>query len=296
MSLSQQILARKGRIASPAAALLLTWCIAARAAPSTPSATDACLDAYGRAQDAKAANRLSEARELFLACARARCPPVVQAECANQVEATARAEPTVIFVARDSSGADVADTAIDVDGKRLLDRSDGKAYPLDPGRHAVRFLHAGREVSVDVVLSEGQKGREVVATFAAPHEQPAVAPLTYRRPTGPLWLAAAGGAVFVTGVVLTVVGVASVPGSCHFWDSRACAVPPGDGALGTAHDAVTLANAGLVTIAAGAAAATAGVIWYFLSPKRAFPSAGANGVVAPWLTPSGGGVAWQATL
>ena len=42
---------------------------------------------------------------------------------------------------------------------------DGKPYDLDPGKHAVRFVHEGRETTVTVVLNQGEELR-YVASFA----------------------------------------------------------------------------------------------------------------------------------
>ena len=291
---SSRMAIRSAWTASRVVALFVGWSALGHAAPPTK---DACLDAYSRAQDAQAEGKLSAAHELFLDCAQAGCPSVVQSECAKQTEIVEQAQPTVNFVARDSRGTDLADTIVYVDGKLLAKRMEGQNYALDPGQHAARFVHQGREVSVEVVLTQGEKGRAVVVTFPAPEEKhrPAVTSAVAGRPTGPLWVAGAGALLVVAGTVITVVGVARVPASCHFWDSRGCAVPPGDEAIGTAQAAVKLANAGLGAGIAGAAVLSAGLVWYYSLPKRTVMSLGSNRI-APWFTQSGGGLMLQGAL
>jgi hypothetical protein len=70
--------------------------------------------------------------------------------------------PTIVFAAIDAQGGDKSDVRVIVDGRKLLDRLDGRPLPLDPGAHTVRFegvgvLTATREIAARV----GEKNRMV---------------------------------------------------------------------------------------------------------------------------------------
>lgn len=256
-----------------------------------------CLEAHGRGQDLREAGRLTSARQTFFACAQSACPALIQADCARFGEELDRLVPSVSFAARDPSGADLPDTAVYVDDQPVATRlDDGRSYDLDPGKHAVRFVHAGRETEVTVVLSQGEKGRGVVATFAADDALAATrgmpatppAPVVPKKPALPLVVAGAGALAAVTGAVLAGVGLGQVPSSCSI-GSRQCVAAPGDPAFQRAHDAVQLANVGVAVGAGGAAVLVGGVLWYALSPAR--PPREVAGL-APWLGDRAGGVQW----
>src|SRR5580698_9801949 len=89
-----------------------------------------CLDAHSRGQDAKDQNKLSLARKLFLTCAQAACPTLVQNDCARFADDLSRLQPTVTFVARDTTGADLPDTSVYVDGALIVTRIDGAPHDI----------------------------------------------------------------------------------------------------------------------------------------------------------------------
>jgi hypothetical protein len=252
-----------------------------------------CLDAHSRGQDLRDAGHLTSARQAFLSCAQTSCPALIQGDCARFSEELDRLVPSVSFAARDPSGADLPDTAVYVDDQPVATRlADGKSYELDPGKHLVRFIHDGRDTTVTVVLTEGDKGRSVLATFAdaasAAHAMPALpAPVVQRRrPSGPLFVAGLGAAALVTGGVLTFVGLHRVPSDCSV-SSRECVAPPGDPSFDQAHSGITLANYGLGAAIGGAAVLLGGTFWYFMQPLR--PSRELASVV-PWVGDRAGGV------
>ena len=142
-----------------------------------------------------------QADRYFLVCAQAACPELVQHDCARFADEVERLLPTVTFVARDAAQNDLPDTSVYVDGTLVASElGDGKARPIDPGRHQVRFVHAGREAVIEVVVVQGEKGRAIVGAFPsteatppapgaspgtgtpAPSPRPAPAPA---RPRGP---------------------------------------------------------------------------------------------------------------
>lgn len=257
---------------------------------------DECLEAHGRGQDLRDAGHLTSARQTFLTCAQSSCPAIIQADCARFSEDLDRLVPTVSFAARDPGGVDLPDTTVYVDGQLVTMRlDDGKSYDLDPGKHAVRFVHEGRETTVTVVLNQGEKGRGVVASFADPVDaaraMPALPPpaLQTRRSVGPLLIAGLGAVAAVAGAVLVTVGIKEVPSSCSI-GSRQCVAPPGDPSLEQAHRGVALANLGLGVGGGGAAVLVGGMVWYFLQPTGPKVEQERAARVSPWVGDRSGGV------
>lgn len=246
--------------------------------PAIGGPREECLDAHSRAQDLRDRGQLSRARQTFLTCAQSSCPSVVQADCAKSSEEIAQLVPTVTFSARDSSAADLPNTSVYVDDVLVTSRlDDGKTYEVDPGKHVVRYVHDGRETSLKVVLSQGEKGRLLVATFLGAtttarrdrdRGEPELTEPPRAEPTKsafPLVVAGLGGAAAITGAVLAAIGSSNVPDSCSM-STRECAAPPGDPSIDDAASGVRLANTGLAIGIAGAAVLVGGLVWYFVQP------------------------------
>ena len=256
---------------------------------------DECLEAHGRGQDLRDAGHLTSARQTFLTCAQSSCPAIIQADCARFSEDLDRLVPTVSFAARDPGGVDLPDTTVYVDDQLVTMRLDeGKSYDLDPGKHAVRFVHEGRETALTVVLNQGEKGRSVVANFAdlvTSRAMPALPPSAAqaRRPAGPLVLAGLGAVAAATGAVLVTIGIKEVPSSCSI-GSRQCVAPPGDPSLSQAHRGIALANLGFGIGGGGAAVLAGGVIWYFLQPASSKVEQERAARASPWVGDRSGGV------
>ncbi len=282
-------------VATLAGALFaLVSCLGSRECQA--GAKEECLDAHGHGQDLREAGRLTAARQTFLACAQSACPALIQSDCARFGEELERLVPTVSFAARDPNGADLPDTQVFVDDQPVATRlDDGKSYDLDPGKHAVRFVHERRETSVTVVLNQGEKGRSVLATFAdaavAARAMPSLPPPSApaKRPSGPLWVAGLGAAATAAGAVLVVLGVKEIPTQCSM-GSRTCVAPPGDPSFDQAHRGIGLVNLGLGVGVGGAAVLTGGLVWYLLEPSRPPVEAARGPRVAPWLGDRAGGV------
>jgi hypothetical protein len=238
-----------------------------------------CLEAHGRGQLERDKGQLSRARQTFLTCAQSSCPSIVQADCSRLSEDLAHMIPTVTFVARDASAADLPVTSVFVDEVLVTTRlDDGKSYDIDPGKHAVRYVHDGTETTIRVVLNQGEKGRVLVATFASPVSAPSRATPSpaeraaeQKRPMLPLAVAGIGAAAVVTGAVMTGVGLARVPSSCTI-STNECTAPANDPALEEAGSGVSLANAGLGIGIAGAVVLAGGIVWYLLQPVHPAPS------------------------
>jgi hypothetical protein len=281
------------RAGAVALALLLASPIARAAAPTK----EECVDAHGRGQDARESGQLVQAGKLFLFCADAGCPDLVRNDCARFADEIERLRPSVTFAARDAAQRDLPDTAVYLDGVLVAPRlGDGKLHEIDPGRHEVRFVHAGKETTLEVVINQGEKARALVGMFtaappspAAPDEGPKAAPARdapeMKRPGGPLILVGLGAAAAIAGGVLAGVGFARFPGTCSL-STHQCTAAPGDPVFGQAASSVTLVNVGAIAGGAGAALLTGSLVWYFAQAPR-LPKAA---WVAPWSTKGGGGL------
>lgn len=282
---------RPTRVRHPLALALFAALVALAAPPDASAAApskEECIDAHSRGQDGAEKGQLTQARQLFLTCAQTSCPALIQADCARFGDEVSRLVPSVSFAARDARQNDLPDASVYVDDVLVATRlDDGKSYDLDPGKRSVRFVHNGRTVSLSVVLSQGEKGRTIVGSFAdqAGGASP-VAADSPSRPVFPLVVAGAGAAALITGGVLVGVGFGRVPSNCSVGD-RECAAPVGDPAFGKAKDGVSLANTGFIVGGVGAAALVGGLIWYFASPREPAPTT----AFAPYATPHGGGLA-----
>lgn len=160
--------------------LLLLVCV-------TPHAVFAsvkeCVDAHGNGQIRRDDSDFVGAAELFQRCVDPSCPKPIRKECAEFLAELEHNTPTVVLGARDATGSDLPDVAVNLDGKPLLERLTGLATPVNPGQHVFTFRRAsGEETKVTILVLEGAKGREVVATFAPAHEAKSTAPPTEKAP------------------------------------------------------------------------------------------------------------------
>jgi hypothetical protein len=124
---------------------------------------DACAKAYESAQEHRTEGHLRAAAEQLLACAQTTCPGFIRSDCTRWLEEVQAAQPSVVFAAR-RDGKDVDEVAVSCDGQQLVPRLDGRAVPLDPGKHSCRLEAAGAQpVILDLLIVEGQKNRVVSA-------------------------------------------------------------------------------------------------------------------------------------
>ncbi len=270
--------------------LVSSW---AQAAPSR----EECVDAHGRAQEFRERGQIARARQAFLACAQSSCPSLVQQDCARFGEELAQLVPTVTLSARDATGGDLSLTSVYVDDVLVTTRlDDGRAYELEPGKHVLRYVHEGKEVALKVVLNQGERGRNLTASFVdhSPSKSDAAdAPVARAAPTRrgafPLVVAGVGAAAVVTGGVLFGLGSSSVPDACSV-STRECAAPPGASVFAKAESGLRLSNTGLAVGIGGAVALLGGLVWYFAQgshrdPEDAPSSRHARPTAAsPWFT------------
>jgi hypothetical protein len=162
----------------------------------------------------------------------------------------------------------------------------------------VRFVHAGQESVVEVVVSQGEKGRTLVGTFAGPPATSGAssasatgAPET-RRPAGPLVFVGLGAAAAAVGGAILGVGLARLPSVCSL-STHQCAAPPGDPVFNGAASAVTLMNVGAIVGGVGVLALGGSLIGYFAQPRQPLkPSA----TLAPWVGRGAGGLSLAVSM
>jgi hypothetical protein len=198
------------RLPSTGLALLLLGASVAEA-----RAADVCLSAPVEGQKLQRAGSLLRARERFAQCAQKACPPQIVQDCTQWVQDVEHALPSVVVAARDAQGKDVVDARISIDGQPPIALT-ARAIELDPGRHHFVFSHGpDPEVSIDALLGEGEKDREIRATLggeavAAPRPAPeSIQASAPDRPVPPAALIT--GAVAVAGLgVFGVLGTMGV--------------------------------------------------------------------------------------
>jgi hypothetical protein len=185
--------------------------ILATAAIARADVVEACDAAYRQTQVARQSGKLIEARKQAVACGAEACPNAIKPDCKQWLAEIDATMPTVVFGATDASGADIQAVRVLVDGEVVREALDGKAAPIDPGPHKVRFETTGAPpIEQDVIIRQGEKDRRLVVSFKPQEAVPPARPAGPRaiplaEPTAgsaPVWPWAVGG------VGLAALGVA----------------------------------------------------------------------------------------
>lgn len=188
-------------------ALLLSGSDALAARPTTAQ----CLAASHTSLELEKNHHLRAERKQLLVCAAPSCPVDIRKDCLRQVDAVNARIPTIVFGAKDPSGADVAAVSVTMDDEPLADRLDGTPLAIDPGTHSFTFRMEGQApVTKTFVIQEGQQDRREIVTFGTPVVVPV--PIVVRAPVAtPSTQASAGmGAQMILALVATGIGVAGI--------------------------------------------------------------------------------------
>jgi hypothetical protein len=185
--------------------------LAAATALASPSARaltkDQCVDANTSAQSLRREGKLGAAREQLTLCIDSRCPGIVRYDCTQRLDELERAQPTVVFDAKNAAGDDIVLVHVTVDGVGLADMLDGRALGVDPGPHVFTFETAGQPATtVRLVLKEGEKDRRERIVLGGAAEPPPVAASAAPAMTG----TSRGEGQRVAGLVLGAVGLAGL--------------------------------------------------------------------------------------
>jgi hypothetical protein len=155
--------------------------------------TSQCIAAHVEAQRLQKSAKLREARAALVRCSDPACPTVLVQECTELFSKLDSAVPSLVFVARDPDGKDVADARVLDGGTLILERLDGKAIEVDPGEHVFRIERAGLPpVERKLVVREGDKLRRVEVQLGGVKKGPDSTE-TERDVTPAFWVVGAAG-------------------------------------------------------------------------------------------------------
>jgi hypothetical protein len=163
---------------------------------------DVCLSAPVDGQKLQKAGKLLDAHARFVTCASQTCPAEIVQDCTRWASEVDQATPSVALAARDAEGHELTDVLVSIDGAAPA-TTGSRAIPLDPGIHTFTFKRPGRgDVIQQATLHEGEKNREIVATYWPPPGTLAMPRASSRPIPATVWIAAgvstAGFALFGT--------------------------------------------------------------------------------------------------
>jgi hypothetical protein len=233
---------------------------------------EACFSAYEETQVRLKAKEYGKARELARACSSG-CPAEIVEQCQTWAWEAERDAPSVLLVARLENGLDAPGVSVTVDGEW---KPLQKEVLLDPGPHEISFsrsdgwkssfsvqIHAGekRRAIRAEVPEEGRKGGEEVTPPPPP-------PAPEARRSHLPW-AIASFAVGAIGFGLSGTYTAIALDRRKVLDECAPSCEPRQ--VQAAHDALTVADIGLVVGGVGVATGLGILIWG--GPKSKAPPA-----------------------
>jgi hypothetical protein len=191
---------------------------------------DGCASASEAAQRLRSEGRLVEARARLIDCSNPACLSFIKQDCDQWLSAVDASMPTVVLSAHDPSGRDLVETHVSVDDVLTLAQLDGRATPMNPGVHTLRFELTGyKTVERTVVVREGEKAREVVVQLepedagapSATASSPASASTTPTPTPGPPASGDASGSTSPAAYVLGTLGVVGLGASLGLYLSAA---------------------------------------------------------------------------
>jgi hypothetical protein len=198
-----------GRFCRPSAVVAFALLASVFGGSGRGEAADAaCFDSYESTQRLRKDDKLVEAREQALVCARDACPAALRKDCVRWSSEIAALAPTLVFATKDDHGRIVSDAAVYLDDHKVADAIDGKPVSVDPGPHKVRFESGEQRTEVDVVVAKGEANRRIEGTLASPPPLPPPTPVsTHRRiPTSSLVLGGAAAVGLVSFVTFAALG------------------------------------------------------------------------------------------
>jgi hypothetical protein len=133
--------------------------------------TQACVDAYGAAQEHRKGNDLLKARASLLTCAARTCPAVVQGDCTTWLAQVVEAIPSIVLEAT-LDGEHVFDVSVSMDGAAVVQELDGKPIEINPGLHKFTFERKGLEpIEKKMIIAQRYKSLLVSAAWRSPQPQ-----------------------------------------------------------------------------------------------------------------------------
>ncbi len=234
---------------------LVAWMLAAALVPRAAAADDTriCVDAAHQAQALRDGGKLAEARKAFATCSAPTCPQIVRGYCERWLAEVIALQPTIVLGARGPDG-DLYQVRVELDGRELATRLDGRAIPVDPGPHELSFETPGFPVVRQfVVIREGEKGRPVVARFTRP--APAATRAGAGRRRTAILIAASGSALGLAG--FAVFGAWGKHQRDHLFETCASTQTCSEDEVSAARTKMIVADVSLAIGVAGAGVLTA---------------------------------------
>jgi hypothetical protein len=280
--------------------LALALALGSRSA-SAEVTKDQCVDANTRAQSLRREGKFGAARDQLALCMNTRCPEVVQDDCTQRFDELERAQPTLVFDVKDSTGQDVLLVHVSIDGLRISEPLDGRALVVDPGEHAFTFDVPGEPpVTRRFVLKEGEKARRerIVVTAAASRTWPSEA--STLKPSATPADASPGPTQRTAGLVLGAAGLVGIAGGAVFGaltiddssnarsECRSSANCANHEQAVVDHDrAVTAGTISTVAFLVGSTLLASGIVVWLTSPRRAEPPSGLAAIrLSPTVAPT----------
>ena len=157
---------RRG-VAAAAAALVLGGAAPAVARPSWRHAlarteSPLCGASYTRGVERAREARLREASELFGVCARTACNEDMRRECAARRAQLEADTPSLVPLVTDDAGEPRVLVEVRIDGALVTSRLDGRALPVDPGKHELAFsTDSGVFATRHLMVIQGERNRAI---------------------------------------------------------------------------------------------------------------------------------------
>jgi hypothetical protein len=248
------------------------WCalaallVAASASSVGHAANDAaaCRSAYEQTQTLRKEGKLAGAHAQAEQCMLA-CRAGIRDDCVTWLAAIEASQPTVVFEVRGPGGQDTTAVRVLLDGIAVKDRLDGRALPVDPGDHALRFeLEGAAPVVERVTIREGEKNRKITVSFAKDTPAEPIKPPATSVPVLTWIFGGVGLAAMAAGGALWGVGRGNVAGlrdSCAPHCSQA-----------QVDRARVELNAGDVAFFSGLGLAAVGAVLLVAAPRAAAPA------------------------
>jgi hypothetical protein len=175
--------------------------------PGLSSSLSICVASHENAQLARLSGGFLEALFELESCSDSSCPEALREDCAEWRKELKLLIPTVVVAVRAPTG-DIDDAQVEIDGKPVRERLDGRKFSLNPGKHVIRVETRGSVQERTLVLVEGEGTRLVVFEFeetASLDRGPQTAstvPPTTARPVPPLSYALGGTALVSLGLAI----------------------------------------------------------------------------------------------
>lgn len=174
----------RGTESSVVFAVLVSFAVPTFALPAAAADKESCVKASDSAQKNKSGKKLRAAKKDLLICVQDDCPAIVKKDCDAWLAEVEASLPTIVLSAKDATtGNDIFDVKVTLDGEPLTEKLDGSAIAIDPGPHTIHWEAAGMPAQDSKILvKEAEKNRTVTVTLGAPAAPPPPTPTPTTAP------------------------------------------------------------------------------------------------------------------